>query len=167
MMMIRACPSLIIAPVMKDRITTQVLGHAVGLCFRPSFSSADFGEANFKSLRLAGTIYSWVQRAIVIATGEHRPTDPGQLVGSGNDHYIAGGAAFQATHPLAQTRSFAFDPQHRGPSPVDKHLAQIWIAPLTDPQQFRFSSGRPLPGYQPQPGRKLASLVKGGPVADS
>jgi hypothetical protein len=29
MMMIRACPSLIIATVVEDRITTQVLGHAI------------------------------------------------------------------------------------------------------------------------------------------
>ncbi len=84
---------------------------------------ADFWEANFKPLRLAGTANGCVHRAIVVPAREHGPTDPGQLVRSGNDHYIAGGPAFQATHPLPQTRSFAFDAQHRSPGPVDEHLA--------------------------------------------
>ena len=58
-------------------------------------------KANFKSLRVAGTINRWVHRAIVIPAREHGPTDSGQLVGSGNDHYVAGGSAFQTLHPLA------------------------------------------------------------------
>src|ERR1700693_2204949 len=49
---------------------------------------------------------------------------------------------------------------------MDEHLAQIRIAPLTDSQQLRLPSGRPLPWYQTQPGRKLSSLVKGRSVPD-
>src|SRR6478752_5081702 len=49
---------------------------------------------------------------------------------------------------------------------MDEHLAQIRIPPLTDSQQLRLPSGRPLPGYQTQPGGKLPPLFEGGAVAD-
>jgi hypothetical protein len=69
---------------------------------------------------------------------QHHPTDPGELVGRSDDHDVAGGSRFQATHPLSQTRSFALDAQHRSPGLMDEHLAQIRIPPLTDPSSFTF-----------------------------
>src|SRR5258705_12147327 len=49
---------------------------------------------------------------------------------------------------------------------MDEHLAQIRIPPLTDSPSLRLSSGRPLPRYQPQPGRELSSLGKGRSVPE-
>src|SRR5258708_2334887 len=115
MMMIRTCLSLIIATVTKDLVTTQVLRHVVGLCFRPTFLLQTSEKRIFRSLRLAGTAKGFVHRAIVVSARQHSPTDPGQLVGGRYDHDIAGCSGFEAAHPPPQARSFAFDAQHRGP----------------------------------------------------
>jgi len=48
MMMIRACPSLLIATVVKDLVTPQVFRHAVD-CVFVSYFLADFCEANLKN----------------------------------------------------------------------------------------------------------------------
>src|SRR5882724_2987398 len=67
MMMIRTCLSLIIATVTKDLVTTQVLRHVVGLCFRPTFLLQTSEKRIFRSLRLAGTAKGFVHRAIVVS----------------------------------------------------------------------------------------------------
>jgi len=123
------------------------------------------GKRTSKSLRLAGK-REGRHRVMVFSARQHRPTDPSQLVCCGNNHDIARGSAFQTLHPLSEIRSFAFGAQHHSSGSVDEHLAQIGIPPFTDPQQLCLASGGPLSRYQPQPRRKLSSLVKGGTVSD-
>ncbi len=80
----------------------------------------------------------WV---IVFATGRNCPTDPGQLVGSRNDHDVASRPGLQFTHPFPESGFFAFDAQDGGAGSVDEHLAQIRVPPFTDAQQLGLASG--------------------------
>ena len=52
-----------------------------------------------KPLRLVGKDNSFVHWMIVVPAGQNCPTDPGQLVGGGDDHDIACSPGFQSAHP--------------------------------------------------------------------
>src|SRR6185437_3522041 len=43
---------------------------------------------------------------------------------------------------------------------MDQKLAEIFVAPLADPDQTRFAPGRELPRYQTEPGSQIASTRK-------
>ena len=43
---------------------------------------------------------------------------------------------------------------------MDQKLAEIFVAPLADPDQTRFAPGRELPRYQTEPGSQVASTRK-------
>jgi hypothetical protein len=52
-------------------------------------------------LRLVGKNMCFVPWVIVVPAGQNCPTDPGQLVSSGDDHHVASGSGFQSAHPLS------------------------------------------------------------------
>jgi hypothetical protein len=69
------------------------------------YSSADFREANFKKpLCLVGKDSRFVHGMIIVLARQHCPTDPGQLVGSSDDHHVACSSGFQSAHPLSERR---------------------------------------------------------------
>ena len=109
MMMIRACLSLLIPAVVKDLVTSQVSGTSFDCVFVvPIFCRLPRKEFQI-SLRLVGKLGCFVQGLIVVPFGQNCPDDPGQLVGSGDDHHVARGSGFQSAHPRPQTGAFAFD----------------------------------------------------------
>ena len=48
---------------------------------------------------------------------------------------------------------------HR-PGPMDQAHAQIFITPFGNPAQAYMATGRVLPRHQPQPGRKLTTVLE-------
>src|SRR5580704_15385218 len=70
---------------------------------------------------------------------QHRPGDPRQLVGQGDDRDIAMGPPHQLFRPSAERRVTLRDMGQRGARPVDQLFAQILVAALADSEQLRLT----------------------------
>ena len=101
-----------------------------------------------------------------LSAPQHRPGDPGQLVGEGYDRDVAMGAAHEALRPSAERRVALGHIGQRGARSVDQLLAQILVAALADTQQLRLAAGGELPRNQTEPGGQIAAVVKAFRVAD-
>jgi hypothetical protein len=91
---------------------------------------------------------------------QHRPGDPRQLVGQGDDHDIAMGPAHQPFCPTAKRRvALGHIGQSRTRS-MDQLPAQVFVAALADPEQLRLAAGRELTGNQAEPRGEIAPAVE-------
>ena len=91
---------------------------------------------------------------------QHRPGDPGKLVGEGDNSDIAMGASEQPFCPSAERRVALGDIGQRRAGSVDQLSAQISVATLADPAQRRFAAGGELPRDQAEPGRQITTSLK-------
>ena len=91
---------------------------------------------------------------------QHRPGDPRQLVGQGDDHDIAMGPAHQPFHPPAKRRvALGHIGQSRTRS-MDQLPAQVFVAALADPEQLRLTASCELTGNQAEPRGEIAPAVE-------
>ena len=91
---------------------------------------------------------------------QHRPGDPRQLVGQGDDCDIAMGPPHQLFRPSAERRVTLRDMGQSGARPVDQLFAQILVAALADSEQLRLTPGSELPRNQAQPCGEIAAVVE-------
>ena len=88
---------------------------------------------------------------------QHRPGDPGQLVGEGHDRDVAMGAAHEALRPSAERSVALRHIGQRRAGSMDQLSAQILVAALADPQELRLAAGGELLRNQTQPGSEIAA----------
>ena len=91
---------------------------------------------------------------------KHRPGDPRQLVGQGDDRDIGMGPAHQLFRPSAERRVTLRDMGQRGTCPVNQLFAQIPVAALADSEQLRLAPSSELPRNQAQPCGEIATVVE-------
>jgi len=95
------------------------------------------------------------------------PGNPGKLVGERDDHKIAVDATIDhRSEPVTERRVAAGKRRQCSPRSMYEQRSQIGVAALGDPEQPRSAAGGMLPGYQSQPGAKVACLCKVPGVTD-
>src|SRR5215472_667858 len=80
---------------------------------------------------------------------QHGPYNPGQLVRQGHHHDVGMRPCQQATQPRTEGGPAPCQGRHGGSSAMDQQLAKVFVAPLADTEQSRFSTGRCLAWYEP------------------
>src|ERR1019366_7923124 len=68
--------------------------------------------------------------------------------------------------PGTARRSVALDPQYGSSCAMNQDLAQVYVAPFTDPKQLRLAASRVLAWHDPEPCRELSALAKRSTVPD-
>ena len=102
-----------------------------------------------------------------LASPQHRPSDPCQLVSEGDDRNIVMGASQEPFCPSTE-RSVAFSYVRQGrPCSVDQELAQIFVAALADPEQLRLAASGELLWDQAEPGGEIPPTIEAFRPADS
>jgi hypothetical protein len=81
---------------------------------------------------------------IVLATREHRPRDPCQLVGRGDDQDVSRCPHLKRGHPCTHRDSVSLRSQHHSACPVNQDLTQVVVTALADPVEFCLTTGRVL-----------------------
>src|ERR1700678_261554 len=75
---------------------------------------------------------------------QHRPGDPGELVGEGHDRDVSMGAVHEPFGPSCERSvALSYIVQRRARS-MNQLLAQVFVAALADPEQLRLAPGREL-----------------------
>jgi hypothetical protein len=71
-------------------------------------------------------------RSVIVAAGEDRPSNAGQLVGHGDDNDVLWRSGIECIEPGSDRCSIALDPQNRSSRAMDQDFPQVEVAPLTD-----------------------------------
>src|ERR1700678_400287 len=91
---------------------------------------------------------------------QHRPGDPGELVGEGHDRDVAMGAVHEPFGPSSERSvALSYIGQRRARS-MNQLLAQVFVAALADPEQLRLATGRELTRNQAEPRGEIAPAVE-------
>ena len=98
---------------------------------------------------------------------QQRPDDAGHLGCQRHDRRVRMSPCEQPTQPLAKMRIALPQRRHRGSRTLDKRLAQVLAAPLSDAHELRAAARRDLSGHKAEPGGQIASAREGAHVADS
>ena len=77
---------------------------------------------------------------ITVTPGQHRPDDPGEFVGQGNDDGVLVRPSEQRSQPASQPRIGRGEPRHHRPRTVDQVLAQVAAAAFDNAQQLRLAA---------------------------
>src|ERR1017187_6332937 len=122
-------------------------------------SSADSGELSSRRRRGGGKVESVVgfpseasfprpalrraYRLVLInfATGQHRPGDPCQLVGDGDNNLVAWGSCFELVHPSSEAAGVVLHSIQHSACAMDEQAAQIFVATLADAIQSGLPAG--------------------------
>jgi hypothetical protein len=117
------------------------------------------------NLTLPAPAVSGGRSTIGLATAEHRPDDPGELVGQGCDGGIEWPTREQPIDPGPQP-ALATLGQDRDRAGAMHHLpSQVAVAPLADPEQSVLAARRVLPRRQAEPCGKTPPARERSPIA--
>ena len=78
---------------------------------------------------------------INFAAGQHRPCDPCQLVGDGDDDLVAWGPCFELMHPSSEAARVVLHSIQHSTCAMDEQAAQIFVATLADAIQSGLPAG--------------------------
>src|ERR1035437_7848430 len=93
---------------------------------------------------------------IVLATRQHRPRDPCQLVCRCDDQDVSRSPRLKRGHPCTHRDSVSLRSQHDCACPVNQDLAQVVVTALADPVEFWLTAWRELLRHQTHPRCKLS-----------
>src|SRR5829696_4996601 len=87
------------------------------------------------------TCHRTVAQLKVPVPPQHRPRDPRQLIGQGNDGDVAVSSRQQATQPGPERCRAFGERRQRGPGAMNEEHSKILVAALADAEQLRPAAG--------------------------
>ena len=95
-----------------------------------------------------------------LVASQHRPSDPRQLIGEGDDRNVAMGAAYEPLRPPAE-RSVALSHVGQcGAGSMDQLSPQVLVAALADSKQLWPAAGGELPRNETKPRSQIAPTLE-------
>src|SRR5215831_13705709 len=106
-------------------------------------------------------------RLISVAARQNGPGDTGEFVGECDRQHVAVEPFRCPGDPRPQTAPCGAWPSHQHDmGGLHEERSQVFVAAFRDLAEDGAIAGRFLPGYEPQPGAEVVSLLEAGAVTD-
>src|SRR5262249_48849422 len=116
--------------------------------------------------RLSLTSLGYRLGGVHLIGGQQHPDNPCVFIGQCHSCLVLATSFDQPSEPRAATIRLQPDPAQRGAGAVHEEFPQIHVPPFTHPEQTRLTTCGMLLRHEPDPRRKLPSILEMSGVAD-